>query len=136
MPPPVVNIVDRSFPLPEHVAREVNLFHRLMRSYFGLVVALVIILCITVQPLLAVAPTILLMTWLGVFRTDSIQRFYDYSSGQYISMLVVSAAALLAHPSRSLTFFYFPFIAPFLSVWTTRLTKVDTGYVLVPCVTM
>jgi len=95
MPPPVVNIVDRSLPLPEHVARKVNLFHRLMRSYFGLVVVIVFILGITVQPMVSVAPTILLLTWLGVFRTDSIQRFYDYSTGLYLSILVVSAAALL-----------------------------------------
>ena len=109
MSPPVVNIVDRSFPLPEHVARKVNLFHRLMRSYFGLVVVIVFILCITVQPMVSVAPTILIMTWLGVFRTDSIQRFYDDSSGQYISVIVVSAAALLAHPSLS----FFPSLPRF-----------------------
>ena len=94
MPPPVVNILDRSLPLPEHVARKVNLFHRLMRSYFGLVVILVFTLSITIQPLLAVCPTILIMTWLGVFHTDSIQRFFDYMSGLYLSVLVVSAAAL------------------------------------------
>ena len=102
MPPPVVNVVDRSFPLPEHVARKVNLFHRLMRSYFGLVVFFVFALSLAIQPMVAVAPTILLMAWLGVFRTDSIQRFYDYSTGLYLSVLVVSVAALLVQPAPPL----------------------------------
>ena len=116
MPPPVVNIVDRSFPLPEHVARKVNLFHRLMRSYFGLVVALVFILSLVIQPMLSAVPTILIMTWLGVFRTDSIQRFFDNMTGLYLTVFVVSAAAT-ACPTPHYSFL-FPFLAPF-PVWIT-----------------
>ena len=90
MTSPAIDIVERSLPLPEHAAKQLNAFHRFMRSYVGVFVTVVVVLSIALQPLITIAPSILLLAWLGVFRTEFTQRFFDYSSGLYMSIIVVS----------------------------------------------
>ena len=81
---------DASVPLPDSVVREMSPFHRLMRSHLiGLVLWLSAALVLAVQPLFAVAPVLLLLAWLGVVDVGLMQRFFDYTSGWYIAILMV-----------------------------------------------
>lgn len=90
--PSVVDIVGTSLPLPDSVARRLSTFHRVMRwRCIGFVVFAIITLVLSVQPMVAVAPVLLLITWLGVVDAGVMQRFFDYASGWFIAILVVSA---------------------------------------------
>lgn len=82
---------DLAIRLPENVARGLSPFHRLMRTnYIGVMLYVVILLSLTIQPVFSVAPLLLLLTWLGVFEVRGMQRFFDYASGLYLSVAVVS----------------------------------------------
>lgn len=82
---------DASVPLPESVARDLNAFHRLMRSHcLGLCLFVVIAIVLAFQPLFAVAPVLLLISWMGVVDVAGMQRFFDYCSGWYMAVILVS----------------------------------------------
>lgn len=89
--PPAVNIVDRSLPLPNSVARGLSSFHRTMRShYIGVVVFLLILLATSFQALIAVGPLLMLIAWLGLVDIRKMQRFFDCASGWYMGLAMVS----------------------------------------------
>ena len=89
--PPVVDIVDSSLPLPESVARELSSFHRLMRSRcIGIAIFAIFSLIVSIHPMFSIAPFLLLITWLGVVDVKAMQRFFDYVSGWYMAIAVVS----------------------------------------------
>ena len=82
---------DACVPLPENVARGLSPFHRLMRShYIGMIVMTVVLLFLAVQPLFAVGPVLLFLTWIGVFSVRGMQRFLDFASGLYMAIGLVS----------------------------------------------
>ena len=91
----VAELTEKPRPLPKSVARELSGLQRLMRShYIGVIVTVVCLASLAVQPLCAVAPMFLLSAWLGVFKIRSIQRFFDFTSGYFISIFMVSCLPL------------------------------------------
>ena len=89
--PPVVDVFDLSLPLPDSVARELSPFHRLMRShYIGIALFAVFVLATSFHPMFSIAPILLLITWLGVVDVRVMQRFFDYASGWFMAIAMVS----------------------------------------------
>ena len=84
---------DASVPLPKSVARQLNPFHRLMRSYkLGLVGMLLVTSALAAEPLVTVAPTLVILTWLGAAEMRNMQRFFDLTTGWYMAIIVVSVS--------------------------------------------
>ena len=86
---------DASVPLPKSVARQMNPFHRLMRSYkLGLVGMLLVTSALAAEPLVTVAPTLMILTWLGATEMRNMQRFFDLTTGWYMAIIVVGVSRL------------------------------------------
>jgi hypothetical protein len=91
--PPVVDVFDLSLPLPDSVARELSPFHRLMRShYIGIALFAIFVLATSFHPMFSIAPILLLFTWLGVVDVRVMQRFFDYASGWFMAIAMVSTS--------------------------------------------
>lgn len=91
MPPPVVNIVDESLPLPDSVARGLSSFHRTMRShYIGIFVLLSVLLATCFQPLITIGPILMFVAWIGAVDVRKMQRFFDWASGWFMGLAMVS----------------------------------------------
>ena len=87
----MVDILDSSLPLPESVARELSPFHRLMRSRcIGIAIFAIFVVIHAIHPMFSIAPILLLIAWLGVVDVRAMQRFFDYVSGWYLAIAVVS----------------------------------------------
>lgn len=83
---------DAPVPLPESAVRQLSRFHLLMRSTrLGVICLVLVALGLAVKPLISAAPLLLLLSWIGLIRVRSMQRFFDLATGWYMAIIVVSS---------------------------------------------
>ena len=82
---------DAPVPLPKSAARQLSRFHLLMRSTrLGVICLVLVALGLAVKPLISAAPLLLFLSWIGLIRVRSMQRFFDLATGWYMAIIVVS----------------------------------------------
>ena len=92
-------------PLPDSVARQLNPFHRVMRSTgLGLVGLVLVALGLALKPMISVAPLLLFLAWLGLVKVRSMQRFFDLATGWYMAVIVVSFSTAMHRRRRGQMF--------------------------------
>ena len=89
-PRALVMDANASVPLPESVARQLNPFHRLMRSYkLGAVGLVLVAFSLAFEPMVTVAPLLLIVSWFGAVEVRNMQRFFDLATGWYMAIVMV-----------------------------------------------